>query len=257
MEAFMSIGLLNPLPLTEAQITGSNIAPIRNLLDPDVQVVATTLALQASLLIDLGADTLIDTLALPLTTASAQTQITLRAGTSAQGASCPQTLRARGALSLEGDPGPRRTFFWHAPTPVLVRYLTLVLEHTSAGLAIPALVLGKAFKPAVPQNWGDGVGVGDSGLREQLPLGGVLRRTGQRIRAYSWAWSRLSDMETAELGALLMDRGESAPVLVFSRPDEPTGLWMRVLWGDFVDLKTWSRTMANETTYEATVLEAR
>jgi hypothetical protein len=253
----MSIGLLNPLPLTEAQLSTVGLIGAGNLLDPDMQVAATTTALSASVLIDLGTDVPIDTLALPLTTASAQTQITLRAGTSAQGSSCPQTLRARAPLSLEGDPGPRRTFFWHSPAPLSVRYVLILIEHSAPGLALPALVLGKAFKPVVPQNWGDGVGVGDSGLREQLPLGGVLRRTGQRIRAYSWAWSRLTDAETAELGALLMDRGETAPVLVFSRPDEPIGLWMRVIWGDFVDLRTWSRTMANETTYEATVLEAR
>jgi hypothetical protein len=207
----------------------------------------------SSISIDLGSVRTFDVIAVLATNAGAADTMSITCGTVSYTVT---TLRPMSPLRLASDPGPRYHGLWQSiGAPINAQYIQINLSAAAVGLQVAGLVIGKAFVPAVPQDWGDGIQVFDRGARAELEAGGISRRRGDRGRSFKWTWGRLSDAEALALLTLALDRGETAPVLCLSRWAEP-GLWARLIFGDLQEPQSWTREAVDETIWELAVREA-
>ena len=108
---------------------------------------------------------------------------------------------------------------------------------------------GKAWRPVYNMEWGSGRRVIDTGTVAQLPDGGFATMEGARKRAFDWTLGDLSRAETDALEELLLDHGESIPLLVVEDPDATAGQRNGIHYGLFVGLKAYERANPAQTKF--------
>lgn len=141
--------------------------------------------------------------------------------------------------------------FWKGAVQT-VRYMSIGLAQTpGAGpLRAGAFLAGKAWQPQFNMEFGSGRRVIDTGTVASLPDGGFATMPGARKRAFSWTLGDLSVAETDALEELLLDHGETVPLLVVSDPDATTGQRARIHYGLFTGMKAYERRNAVQTRFD-------
>lgn len=164
------------------------------------------------------------------------------------------TLKASGALRAidSASRSPQRTHaFWKGAVSN-IRYLRLSLTQPAASGALRAGVVlaGKAWQPQFNMEFGSGRRVIDTGTVASLPDGGFSTMPGARKRAFNWTLGDLSVAETDALEELLLDQGETIPLLVVGDPDATVGQRNRVHYGLFTGLKAYERRNPAQTRFD-------
>jgi hypothetical protein len=90
----------------------------------------------------------------------------------------------------------------------------------------------------------------DSGTVAQLPDGGFATVEGARKRSFGWTLGDLSPAEADELEELLLDHGETIPLLVVEDPAATTGQRNRIHYGLFTGLRAYERRNPAQTRWE-------
>lgn len=141
--------------------------------------------------------------------------------------------------------------FWHGAA-ASVRYLRFsITQPAGSPLLMAGIVLvGAAFSPAFNKEWGSGRRPIDTGSVTPLPDGGFAVVEGARKMGYSWTFGDLTDVETDRLQDLVLEIGESSPVLVVEDPAATTGLRNRIHYGLFEKLRQFERRNRKQTRWE-------
>lgn len=235
--------ILSPVPI--AAIAASRGSGVANLLTrPPKEVWADVAAGSvANIDIDFGAVVPVDTVYLGyLYPPAAGATWTITGGAAGY---TDVTLSPAGALRAvdSASRAPKRTHaFWHGAT-VNVRYLRLAVTQAAGSPPMSAGVVlaGKAWQPQFNMEFGGGRRVIDTGTVASLPDGGFATMEGARKRAWGWTLGDLSVAETDALEELLLDHGETIPLLVVEGPDATTGQRNRLHYGLFTGLKAYER----------------
>lgn len=156
-----------------------------------------------------------------------------------------RALRAVDSASRAPD---RTHALWNG-TARTIRYLRLALTQPSGAGALSAgiVMAGEAWRPQFNMEFGGGRRVIDTGTVAQLPDGGFAAVEGARKRAFEWTLGDLTVAEIDELEELILDHGESIPLLVVEDPDATTGQRNRIHYGLFVGLKAYERANPAQT----------
>lgn len=168
-------------------------------------------------------------------------------------------IKASGSLRLvdTATRTPARTHAFWTGAAVSVRYLRLsVLQPTgSPALTIGIVMVNRAWRPTFNMEFGSGRRIIDTGTVAALPDGGFSTIEGVRKREFNWTLGDLSIEEADALEDMLLDHGESVPMLIASDPDATTGQRARFHYGLFVGLKTFERANPTQTTQQFTFEE--
>lgn len=156
-----------------------------------------------------------------------------------------RTLRAVDSASR----APARTHALWTGTAQAIRYLRIELSQPAGAgpLSAGIVMAGKAWRPGFNMEFGNGRRVIDTGTVAQLPDGGFATMEGARKRSFEWTLGDLTRAETDELEELLLDHGETVPLLVVEDPDATTGQRNRIHYGLFTGLKAYERANAVQT----------
>lgn len=208
----------------------------------------------ASIDLDMGADTSIDTIALVGTNAAAAATCTVTSGTQANNSYTTTvrvpfgtTLRAPSDAPAEFAPVVWPALFYFAE-PFVARYIRLsLIQPAGAGaLQVGCVLAGAAFKPTWNREWESGRGLLDTGSRTRLPDGGLAAVDGVAVPTFDFVLGDLTDAEVAWLWALKKNRRTTRPALVVEDPDLTAGLAERVHYGTFTAIEAYSRRQVNK-----------
>lgn len=211
----------------------------------------------ATIDLDLGAVTAIDTVYLGYVSPPATGATwTITGGASGY---ADQVIKASGALRAidTASRAPARTHAFWTGSVVNVRYLRLSLTQPSGSAVLSAgiALVGRAWRPQFNMEFGAGRRVIDTGTVAALPDGGFGTIEGVRKREFNWTLGDLSRDEADALEELLLDHGETIPLVVVEDPDATTGQRARIHYGLFVGLKAFERKNATQTTWQFTLEE--
>lgn len=241
--------ILSPTPITGTGATrGSGVA---NLLTPSPKEVwvDSSDASYVEIQFDFGRNVEIDTLFLGFLFPPAMGALWTAHGEVAGGPTQVffSDLPLRAVDTASRSPTTTHAFWKGAVRTV--RYMTIFLEQTpgAGALRAGAFLAGKAWQPQFNMEFGSGRRVIDTGTVASLPDGGFATMTGARKRAFSWTLGDLSMAETDALEELLLDHGETVPLLVVSDPDATTGQRSRIHYGLFTGLKAYERQDPTQT----------
>jgi hypothetical protein len=215
--------ILSPLPV--AAVVGGWLPA--NLLTEDPREIWTAAAgATPQLQVDLGGARTFDTIFLghAALTQAAALAVSVDGGAQQQvGFALPRLAwrTAHGLLVLDA--------------PVTGRNLTLTITVAAADQPFRAgvLMVGLSFRPIWPHEWGGGRLIFDCGTRTQLAGGGFGVAPGARKAGWQWTQGDLTDDEREQLHAILLDRGETRPVLAVEDYAATTGLCERIHYGTF------------------------
>ncbi|WP_267396553.1 MULTISPECIES: hypothetical protein [unclassified Sphingomonas] len=253
--------ILLPLPGT---VTASSTAPGYQpgyVLNDYAGVIWKSVAgATADLIIDLGADTNVDSLLLfGCDGAPAATTLQVTAATAAQGAGFGSTSYAGAAAPLlAGSVMPvngRGIALWQAPAggiPVS-RYVRLRFAGLGGGqAAVGRLVIGKRIQ--LERNYGNGgsFGVRDLGSLDFSPRGVLLRRRAAKLRTLTLTFSNIRKDEVEAITKPLLERiGNTEMIGLVVDPAEDPQRQNRCYFGPLVgDL---ANTRRNAAAWEAKV----
>lgn len=244
--------ILSPTPI--AAIATSRGSGVANLLTPSPKEVwiDTAVGSVANIDIDFGAVVPVDTVFLGhVFPPAAGATWTITGGTAAY---TTTTLKASGALRAvdTASRSPQQTHAFWTGAVANIRYLRLAITQPAGSPVLRAGVVlaGKDWQPQFNMEFGSGRRVIDTGTVASLPDGGFATMTGARKRAFSWTLGDLSVAETDALEELLLDHGETVPLLVVSDPDATTGQRSRIHYGLFTGLKAYERRNAAQTRFD-------
>lgn len=247
-----NILLLSPLPI--AAIAASRGSGVANLLtrSPKEVWADSAVATAATIDIDLGAPVSIDTVHLgAVSPPGAAASWTITGGTSGY---ADAVIKAAGPLRAvdTATRAPARTHALWTGSAVTVRYLRLSLTQPTglAPLRAGTVMVGRAWRPAFNMEFGAGRRVIDTGTVAVLPDGGFATIDGARKREFGWTLGDLSVAETDALEELLLDHGESVPLLVVEDPAATTGQAARIHYGLFVGLTAFDRANPAQTKWQ-------
>lgn len=241
-------------PTQIAAIVASRGSGAANLLTPSPKEVWADTAVGSTVDIDIdfGAVVPIDTVfvgyAFP---PAAGATWTITGGTAGYATT---TLKASGALRAidTASRAPQQTHAFWTGAVANIRYLRISIVQPGGNPVLRAGVVlaGKSWKPQFNMEFGSGRRVIDTGTVASLPDGGFATMTGARKRAFSWTLGDLSMAETDALEELLLDHGETVPLLVVSDPDATTGQRSRIHYGLFTGLKAYERRNPAQTRWD-------
>lgn len=211
----------------------------------------------ASFDIDLGAGTAIDTVYLGYVTPPAGASTwTITGGMTGY---TDSVIKPSGPLRAvdTATRTPARTHALWTGAALNVRYLRLTIAQAAgaSALTIGVAMVGRAWRPIFNMEFGSGRRVIDTGTVAALPDGGFSTIEGARKREFSWTLGDLSRGEADALEELLLDHGESLPLLVVEDPDATTGQRAGIHYGLFVGLKAFDRKNPAQTSYQFTFEE--
>lgn len=238
-------------PTQIAAIAASRGSGAANLLTPSPKEVwvDSTDGSGTAINIDFGAPVSIDTVFLgfvsPPSAGAAWSAIGSVSGGPTIDVFTGRALRAADSASR----APRATHaFWNGAVQT-VRYMQIYVNQPAGEgpLTAGVVLAGKAWQPQFNMEFGSGRRVIDTGTVASLPDGGFATMTGARKRAFSWTLGDLSVAETDALEELLLDHGETVPLLVVSDPDATTGQRSRIHYGLFTGLKAYERQDPTQT----------
>jgi hypothetical protein len=251
-----SLLILSTAPTPIAAIATSRGTGSANLLtrSPKEVWVDDAVGSPATIDIDLGTVTAIDTIYLgSVSPPAALASWTITGGA---GSYNDQVIKAASALRAidTASRSPQLTHAFWTGAVVYVRYLRLsLLQPNGYGvLSIGAVMAGRSWRPQFNMEFGSGRRVIDTGTVAALPDGGFGTIEGVRKREFNWTLGDLSRDEADALEELLLDHGETIPLLVIEDPDATTGQRARIHYGLFVGLKAYERKNAVQTTWQFT-----
>lgn len=161
------------------------------------------------------------------------------------------TLKASSAARVvdSASRSPARTHALWTGASFTVRYLRVSVTQTaSAGpLSAGIIMAGKAWRPGFNMEFGSGRRIIDTGTVAALYDGGFATVEGARKRSFDWTLGDLTIAEADELEELLLDHGETIPMLVVEDPDATTGQRNRIHYGLFTGLKAYERANPAQT----------
>lgn len=220
---------------------GINAAfPAAQLADPQPKAVLRTAAAPAGqalslvLAIDLGSDQPIDMVAAMFTNLTSAATWAIWASTAAQGPAvetAPQQLLASSAFGVAASVPGRRHALWLATAPITRRHLRIRINDTAAnadrfiqiGLALVGRRLALGQGEYANFELGSGRRVEDLSIIRQLPGGETHVERAARVPNWRATWSGVTEAHYREAWALLMEAGESAPMLAVEDPDAAPG----------------------------------
>lgn len=205
-----------------------------------------------SIVVDMGADTLIDAaLLVGCTGATAAWTLTIEAATAAQGNGFPGGSWSSGSMPfLAGSEMPvsgRGRALWLAAgsPPPAARYWRFTIGGLAGGAAtIARLILGRKIQLARNFQFGAALGVRDTGAVNISARGVLGRRRGVRLRsiAVSFGHAHKSEVESA-INPLLERIGNTETLAIITDPDahaqRQNRIWFGTLVGDLGVI--WSR----------------
>lgn len=107
--------------------------------------------------------------------------------------------------------------------------------------SLGVLMIGQRFQPQWNHEWGAGRVPVDTGTRTRLQGGGYGLDAGIVKSGWQWTFGDLSDGELDQVFDIVMDRGETGPVLVVENPDQTAGLAERIHYGTFDRIEAFER----------------
>lgn len=248
--------ILKPKPYTvlgaSSTLTGYSAQNIAN--DMMGVVWKTAAAISDYVVIDLGADTAVDTLVLlGLTGAQAGWTVRVDAATQAQGSGfgagafyqyASVTLLAGTTMPSSG----RGRCYWEAPAggPAAARYWRIWLNDPSgtAGKTLARLVIGTRIRPARNFDFGAVFGVRDTGSADFSRRGVLLRTRGMKLRSVGLSFNSLyRDEVEGFIHPLIEKVGGTGPIALILDPDAHAQRQNRIWFGPLVgDLGTvWAK----------------
>lgn len=251
--------ILSPALTPIAAIATSRGSGAANLLtrSPKEVWVDNAVGSAAMIDVDLGAVVPIDTVYLGyVMPPAAGATWTITGGASGY---ADQVIKASSALRAI-DTASRAPALTHAlwtGSVANVRYVRLSLVQPSGVAALSAGVVqvGRAWRPQFNMEFGSGRRVIDTGTVAALPDGGFGTMEGARKREFNLTLGDLSRSEADALEELLLDHGETIPLVLVEDPDATTGQRARIHYGLFVGLKAFERKNAAQTTWQLTFEE--
>lgn len=208
-----------------------------------------------TLVVDLGADLPIDTIALlGLTGAQSNWTLDIAAATQAQGAftgssySYPQVSLLAGSASTASGRGRS---YWEAPAggPAAARYWRIIITTPANNTAVTVgrLVIGTRFRPERNFDFGAAFGTRDQGKVDWSARGVLLRRRGVKLRSVGLSFNALYKDEVEATVKPIVDMvGNTGPILLVTDTDAHAQRQNRIYFGPMVgDLGTvWAKANA-------------
>lgn len=248
--------------------------PVASLANPQPKVVMQTNAYaggtpRTMVEIDLGADTSIDTLIAMHATCGPSMTWRIYGANAATGLPAINTEGA--GLQIWGFTGFQA--FGQAPTTglirrgavvagtaVTVRYLRVYFEEVAStnpyGLfSLGTLAVGRRLQPNFNYEFGGGRRVQDRSTIRELPGGEIGRNLAARVPITRVTWGDLTDAELRSLWSLLLDVGESEPVLLCEDPDPVTGQNEGLHYGTLSALDFFERSAPDKSRIELRLRE--
>jgi hypothetical protein len=188
-------------------------------------------AASRSIVIDLGSDQAVDTIALfgignANAAPSAGWNWSVDLATNAQGAFSGAFWAGASGGLLAGSVLPvsgRGKALWLAPAgaPAAARYVRINLTSLgTSAIQIALIAIGQRFQPARNYSYGAAFGVRDLGQIDYSPRGVVLRRSGIKLRGMGLTFASVKRDEVEDSLQRLFERvGNTDPVVLVSDPD--------------------------------------
>lgn len=203
--------LLNPLPLTLVGGNASGVDGAARLLSHEPKEVGLTMGGVMQIVISLSRQS-IDTVFLGFSTS-------MPAGALQCWSRAPgRDAVFLGALDPVRRPGQSRGHaLIHLAQPIDTTEIVLVNSvegSIPAGVQLGVLAVGRAFRSALGYEFGHGRGVIDTGTATRRRDGGFNMLRGARATTWKWTLGDLSSTEADALEDILIDVGETAPVVV-------------------------------------------
>lgn len=243
--------IVQPLPIVVTGASRGNGAANLVTADPKEVWRDDAVGSEAIISIDLGMVRSIDTIFVGYISDPVNTAVTrLTGGSLAPGEFIIQpntALRVPDAIGLRSAVTHA---LWHG-APVDTRFINIGLNQPD-GLPLYAglILVGRAFKPVLGQEWGAGRRPIDTGSVTPLLSGGFSIVEGARKRHLNFTLGDLSEAEADQLEALALDRGESRPVLIVENVDRTPGLRQRIHYGLFERWRAFERRNRKQTRWE-------
>ena len=144
----------------------------------------------------------------------------------------------------------------HDMEPVALRYRRIA--PTTAfppGYFMGVFAAGKAFRPELPEEYGGGRPIIDTGTATRVFGGGFAIDEAARAGGWQWTLSELSDAERSRLYAIVWRMGQTRTLLVVEDPDQTDGLNERIHWSLVGKIDPYERRDANLNRYAMSVLD--
>jgi hypothetical protein len=189
--------------------------------DPREIWIGNDLVSVKSFTIDLGQDTMFDTVYFGNTNADASSVWSLAIGTAAQGS--PVDIVFQGAFMLMAVDGKRQA---RGPTlrffavALLARYIRVFLYKPAGDIIqVGNLIIGKAFRPTYNKERGAQRVPLDTGTRTRLADGSLATVSGALVSGYKWVFGDLSEAEAKALWDIVRARRTTEPMLIIEDAD--------------------------------------
>lgn len=140
-----------------------------------------------------------------------------------------------------GIAGGRRHYLLQLAQPVSAVGLSIYARAVQAPFTIGVVAAGLAFRPEWGGEFGGGVGLTDTGGVSRRRDGGFGIDEGVTAAQLQWIFGDLSDVERAQLFALLRERGTSRPAIVIEGEDTGPMLTEEVHYGLFTRIEAYER----------------
>jgi hypothetical protein len=188
--------------------------------------------------IDLGADTVIDTIAIfGLAGGIATATLQIYGSTAAEGAAA--RARASGTMPLlAGSEMPTSGLgvaLAALPAWPAVRYIDIEFGLAASYIQVSRVVIAKRFAPERNFSYGGTIGVRDLGSLDFSPRGVIIRRRAKKLRTASITFSALYRDEVEGITQPLLERiGNTEMIALFSDPSEDPMRQRRGFFGNLV-----------------------
>lgn len=232
----MTVTILHPLPIAIDVAASSAGAGHASVLTPDPREAFIAGAVPATIVLDLGAPSPIDTLFVGYTDAPAGSLVTAAFDGGPVEAMTPIAHSFRRA--------PLRHALIRLPAPRVAQRATLQL---AGGGAIGVVAAGLALAIGSGYEQGSGRPISDPTRVERLLGGGLAIEAGVAAGGFAWTLPALTDDERDRLYALALDAGIGTTLLVAERIDRAEGANEALHWGTLTRLEPWARQQPGET----------
>jgi hypothetical protein len=225
--------------------TVSRGAGAANLIEPDPREIWQDAGYAGTyeILIDLGAVTSWDYIALVNVTAASAATWTISGGATYG----QEQYLAPTAMRLPSEDGnissgPAR--YWSSLGHVS-RYIRItVIPGAAPANNIGCLVVGKSWMPSMPREQGAGRTPIDTGVRTRLDNGGLATVSGKLLSGFKWIFGDLDPPDLKRLWGIFRRRRTSEPMVLDEDPDEAVAEALH--YGTFVDLEAYERRDASK-----------
>lgn len=241
----MSKGISLVAPLSIQTVTVSDGTGGNNLASPSTREVWRSGAVGTSTIdLDFGAVAPLDTVFLGFTNASAAATLSVATMTAPGGVGL-SVISASAALRVPHSTGQRHHGYVRLPAPVMTRYLRITVNQVSGGVPLQAGVALAGLAIGRPYEYRAGRVAIDLSKKTELADGGFGISPGAVISSYRFTLAGLTDDQVEELWQIVMELGESAPLLIVEGHD--TVRFSHLHYGLFQRLEPYEREEPEDT----------